>query len=84
MATTLHHPAATCRSREWRRSGADARATARADRSARQQLAHLDALLGKNVGARKERARLARTTPAAARLDTPCKAGGLNPNHQEA
>jgi len=47
------HPA-----REKRRESAKKCAEARAKRSDKQQLAHLDKLLGKNKGAQKERARL--------------------------
>jgi len=44
--------------RQQRRESAKKCAEARAKRSDKQQLAHLDKLLGKNKGAKKERARL--------------------------
>jgi hypothetical protein len=44
--------------RERRRSAAEGRAEVRASRTPRQQLDKLDALLGKDIGAVKERARL--------------------------
>ena len=47
------HPA-----RKKRRESAKNRSEARAKRSDKQQLAHLDKLLGKNKGVEKERARL--------------------------
>ena len=51
---------------EWTRRKAEqtaareARAEARASRTDEEQLAHLDKLLGKGVGAKRERARLAK------------------------
>jgi len=47
---------------ERRRDAAQERAEARASRSAQQQLKKLDDLLGKGVGAVKERARLEKKT----------------------
>ena len=47
-------------SREKRRESAKKCAEARSKRSDKQQLAHLDKLLGKNKGAKKERERLKR------------------------
>lgn len=54
----IRHPSATVRSLEDRRESAKEQAEERAKRSATQQLKALDTRLGKDTGAKKERARL--------------------------
>ena len=48
--------------KDLRREEAEARATARAARTPEQQIANLDAILGVGIGAKKERARLAKVS----------------------
>tara|TARA_Y100000590_G_scaffold143436_2_gene164807 strand:+ start:59582 stop:59821 length:240 start_codon:yes stop_codon:yes gene_type:complete len=56
--TTSTQKKCTHPQRQRRQESAKKCAEARAKRSDKQQLAHLDKLLGKNKGAKKERARL--------------------------
>ena len=61
----MRKPGSTCKTREQRRESANELAQLRATRTPQQQIEILDKRLGKDTGAKKERARLAALIEAA-------------------